>query len=90
MAIKDAIGEWIYEETEVKEFIRNGFNDIYTISFTSVSRLEPYTTQWQASLMKEEKISISWGVSDEEIIAMLWSLKAFKAPGPDGLHVRFY
>ena len=90
MAIKDAIGEWIYEETEVKAFIRNGFNDIYTISFTSVSRLEPYTTQWQASLMKEEKISISWGVSDEEIIAVLWSLKAFKAPGSDGLHVCFY
>lgn len=29
-------------------------------------------------------------VTEEEISAALWSLKAFKAPGPDGLHVGFY
>ena len=29
-------------------------------------------------------------MSDEEIKAGLWSLKAFKAPGPDGLHVGFF
>ena len=29
-------------------------------------------------------------MSDEEIKAGLWSLKAFKAPGPDGLHAGFF
>ena len=29
-------------------------------------------------------------VTEEEISVALWSLKAFKAPGPDGLHVGFY
>lgn len=29
-------------------------------------------------------------VTDLEIAASLWSLKAFKAPGPDGLHVGFF
>ena len=90
LAIKDAMGEWIYEEAEVKAFIRNGFNDIYTTSLSSVSRSEAYSTQWQASLTEEEKASISGGVSDAEVKSALWSLKAFKAPGPDGLHAGFY
>ena len=30
------------------------------------------------------------GVSEDEIKAWLWSLKAFKALGPDGLHVGFF
>ena len=29
-------------------------------------------------------------VTEEEIKAALWSLKAFKAPGPDGLHAGFF
>ena len=29
-------------------------------------------------------------VTDEEISIAIWSLKAFKAPGPDGLHVGFF
>ena len=29
-------------------------------------------------------------VSEEEISATLWSLKAFKAPGLDGLHAVFF
>lgn len=30
------------------------------------------------------------GVTDEEIKAALWSLKPFKAPGPNGLHAGFF
>ena len=29
-------------------------------------------------------------MTDEEIKAALWSLKAYKAPGPDGLHAGFF
>lgn len=29
-------------------------------------------------------------MSDEEVKAALWSLKAYKAPRPDGLHVGFF
>lgn len=29
-------------------------------------------------------------VTEEEISTALWSLKAFKAPGPDGLHAGFF
>lgn len=90
LAIKDSMGDWIHEESAIKEIVRNGFNGIYTTSFGSVSRAAPFTTQWQARLSDEEKESVSGIASDEEIKAALWSLKAFKAPGPDGLHAGFF
>ncbi|XP_075633970.1 uncharacterized protein LOC142606522 [Castanea sativa] len=37
MAIRNAVGEWIYEENAIKEFIRSGFNWVYTSSFSCVS-----------------------------------------------------
>ena len=47
-------------------------------------------TCWQIRLTEEEKKSLDSPVSDEKITTALWSLKAFKAPGPDGLHVGFF
>ena len=35
-------------------------------------------------------ISISGIATEDEIRVALWSLKAFKAPGPDGLHAGFF
>ena len=40
--------------------------------------------------MKEKKVSISGGVTEEEVKVVLWSLKVFKAPGPNGLHAGFF
>ena len=39
LAIKNSVGDWIYEEKGIKEFIRAGFIDTFTSSFTSVPRL---------------------------------------------------
>ena len=41
--------------------------------------------------MKEDEIvKLSNPIFDEEISGALWSLKVFKAPGPNGLHARFF
>ena len=37
LAIKDAMGEWVHEESVVKEIVRSSFNSIYTSSFVSSS-----------------------------------------------------
>ena len=37
-AIKNNVGEWINDEAGVMEFIRRGFCDIYSSSFTSSYR----------------------------------------------------
>ncbi|XP_075665353.1 uncharacterized protein LOC142635018 [Castanea sativa] len=90
LAIKDLTREWIHEENEIKDFIRRGFEGVYTSSFLSSPRHNPLVSQWQAQLSEEEKMSISGAALNEEIKTTLWSLKPFKAPGPDGLHARFF
>ena len=90
LAIRDHVGEWIHEESTVKEMFRSGFNSIYTSSFTSRSRAAPDVSQWQARLSDEEKENIGGIASEEEIKSALWSLKAFKAPSPNGLHTGFF
>lgn len=84
------MGEWISDENEVKEFISRGFSDVYSSSLCVVSRQPPTISQWQIRLLDEVRDSISGGVTEEEIKAALWSLKAFKALGPNGLHAGFY
>ncbi|XP_050247698.1 uncharacterized protein LOC126695106 [Quercus robur] len=58
LAIKNSVGDWINEENGIKEFIRAGFMDTFTSSFTCVPRIAPMSSQWQAKLTDEEKISI--------------------------------
>ena len=41
--------------------------------------------------MQDDEIAkLAAPISDEEIAGALWSLKAFKAPGSDGLHAGFF
>ncbi|KAK9985511.1 hypothetical protein SO802_030462 [Lithocarpus litseifolius] len=47
-------------------------------------------TLWQLSLTDSDRDNVDVEVSDEENKAALWSLKASKAPGPNGLHVAFF
>ena len=74
----------------IKDVIRSGFNEVYTSSLYSASWLAPIVTHWQGRLSDEEKESIGQEVSVEEIKSDFWSLKAFKAPGPDGLYAGFF
>ena len=90
LTIKDLTGEWIHEENGIREFIRQGFEGVYTSSLLSSSQLNPLVSQWQAKLSKQKKMSISGVALEEEIKSTLWSLKPFKAPGPNGLHVGFF
>ena len=90
LVIKDLVDECIFEERAIKKHIRNGFEGIYTSYFLCVTRVAPSISQWQVSLSKEEKQSIGGAASEDEIKAALLLLEAFKAPGPDGLHVIFF
>ena len=90
LAIKNGVGEWLYGEAEIMDFIRKGFIGIYTSSSISLDRIHSGSSQWQARLSEGEKESLGSPVTEDEIKAALWSLKAFKAPGPDGLHAGFF
>ena len=90
IAINNEEGEWLIEEREVANHIREGFINIYTTSQEAVTCDFNYTLQWQPKFSREEKDSISQMVNEEEVRATLWSLQAFKFPGPDGLHAGFF
>ena len=84
MTIKNAVGDWIHEEGEIKDFIRCGFERVFLSSFSCVPRVDPTISQWQSRLSDSEKESISGGAFEVEIKAALWSLKPFKTPGRMG------
>lgn len=44
LAIKDYVGKWIYEENDIKEFIRTGFGELYTTTLVSALRGSPIST----------------------------------------------
>lgn len=46
LAVIDLVGEWIYQGEDAKEFIKNGYRDIYTISFSNVLLLPPRISSW--------------------------------------------
>ena len=78
------------EESQIKEFIQRGFEEIYMTTLSTASRAPCICSQWQPRLSEEKKVSISGGVTEEEVKAALWSLKTFKALGSDGLHAGFF
>lgn len=55
IAIKNVVGEWIYEENDIKDFIRSRFDGIYSMSLFCASRSNPIISQWQPRLFGEER-----------------------------------
>ena len=89
-AIKNSVGEWLYDERDVMEHIKGGFEGLFYSSLALSERNPPLLTQGQAYLSEDDCESLYGEVTEEEIKFALWSMKPFKAPGPGGLHVGFY
>lgn len=89
-SVKDEREEWITNEREVMEYFRRGFISLYSTSHEASTRTPPLSIQWHSCLSEEAKCSLGFRVSIEEVKGALWSMKPFKAPGLDGLHVGFF
>ena len=90
LAIKNSVGDWLTNEREVMDCIRKSFIELYTTSHNQSNWNPTLPSKWQPTLTEEEHGSLEKEVNDEEIKAALWSLKASKAPGPNGLHAGFF
>ena len=88
--IKNKVGDWLSEERKVMTYFREGFIRLYSTTQVKADWSYNLWHGWQVSLTEEEKNSLDQPVLDEEIVSTLWSLKAFKALGPDGLHAGFF
>lgn len=86
----DGAGDWIYDKDKVKEHIQSEFTKLYT-SKVCLAYLHSSITNFSCCMLSDvEKCRMGREVSNEEIRDALWSLKTFKAPGPDGLHAGFF
>nr|XP_023904633.1 uncharacterized protein LOC112016320 [Quercus suber] len=90
ICMKDRAGNWIQGENEIVEFIRNGYVTLFSSSHSHSTLAKWDPPYWQTYLKEEDSATLTRSVSNEDILASLWSLKAFKAPGLDGLHASFF
>ena len=90
LCIKDRMGNWINGDREIAEFIKGGFLNLFTSSLSSQPLAEWNPPCWHTYLNQANSINLDRQVFDAEILASLWVLKQFKAPGLDGLHAGFF
>ena len=72
-----------------KSFI-NGFERLYKIDLEACLKSPDHIPIWGHCLSELEARNLFASPSDAEILFALKSIKAFKAPRPDGLHVIFF
>ena len=70
--------------------MKGGFAKLFTSSLTCSPFFPPHLSRWQVALFEDESLSLSTPVTGKEIKQGVWSLKAFKALGLDGLHASFF
>ena len=87
--LRNSVGEWIIENDLIRLHIQQGFVDLF-----STSHLHPpggfCLPMWAPRISDQEALSLTAHVDANDVKRSLWSLKAFKAPGPDGLHPGFF
>lgn len=88
--IKDQVGNWIHEKQEIADYIRQRYAKLFSTSHNHYILTSWNPPFWQARISEEDSVKLVGTVSDEEIVSGLWSLMAYKAPSPDGLHVGFF
>ena len=89
-SVKNSAGDWLTEERDVMEYFRTRFISLYTTSHSKADWGTKKISSWQIQLSEEDKCSLAEMVSPAEIKEALWSMKAYKAPGPDGLYAGFF
>lgn len=78
------------KSSRLLEFVKRGFSEIYTSSQEVSLRVPSFSCCWQARFSDIVRDIMDHEVTVEEIKDGIWSMKAYKAPSPDGLHAGFY
>nr|POE78860.1 transposon tx1 uncharacterized 149 kda protein [Quercus suber] len=90
VGINDSNGNWIVDIDRVKEIFLMGFKKLYSSEQVFCERTFQNPFLFENSLSDSEAFNLTLPPSDAEILFALNSMKAFKAPGPDGLHAGFF
>ena len=88
--IMKADGEWEDDIARVKDIFIDGFERLYKSDKKTCLRIPDHFPVWGHCLSESEACNLAISPSDAEILFALKSMKAFKAPGPNGLHAGFF
>ena len=80
----------MFEEDQVREHIHRGFYDLYSMDLEKSCLNSPISSFSCHFFSEKEQERIGREVLKEDIMVRLWALKAFKAPGLNGLHAEFF
>ena len=83
-------GTWEENVERVKDVFTNGFEKLYRIDQIVCPNTPDQISIWGNCLSKSVAQNLVATPTDAEIFFALKSMKAFKAPGPDGLHAGFF
>ena len=90
MHIQNANGLWEEDGDRVNDIFLEGFEKLYRIEHISSPRIPVNIFVWGNQLSESEAVNLTLAPTDAKILFALNSMKAFKAPGPDGLYVGFF
>jgi hypothetical protein len=86
---KDAASNWSFDIKRIRSSFLEGYKELYQTDQISCDWCPNPLPCSGAVLSLEESDSIVGPATDIEIFNALYSMKLFKAPGPDGLHAGF-
>ena len=88
--LKDRLGNLVHRKEEIAGLLREGFFALFETSQCFAQRVPWDIPNWSSRLLEEEREVLEEDVTRKEVEVSLWSVKPFKAPGPDGYHAGFY
>ncbi|GKV09037.1 hypothetical protein SLEP1_g20594 [Rubroshorea leprosula] len=79
---------WVQDPSILQQHIRDFFVEVFSRKPTQSSHLD--YSAFQPRLSDEESVALLLPVSLDEVRSALFSMKALKSPGPDGIQPIFY
>ena len=83
-------GTWEENIERVKDIFTNGFDRLYRTEKVMCHKAPSQIPIWGNCLSKSEAQNLATDPTDAKKNFALKTMKAFKAPGPDGLHAGFF
>ena len=80
----------MHNEEDIVALLRNEYKDLFSSSATSAQRAIWDIPTWPHCVPFEDSGQLISEINILEVKEALWSMKPFKAPGPDGLHAGFF
>ena len=79
-----------YGDSDIANFVGIDFKDLFSTSRTNAICVAWDPPFWHSCIRDTDVVNLIAPITNSKIVAGLWSLKAFKAPSPDGLHAKFF